>query len=198
MHEWPLGMFPLTWPVCTKTNLFVEYSVNGKTMKHRGRGSTFFVTHFSAEAYLPFGSDVFQLPTCNHVVKKTLKLSLAFFSRELMTWGPLVDNEQWERCFWFDSDFLLEFCGKITLFEKSNFCPKIQFWQNHQNSNIFTSFSPKFFLTIFVVKLKLSTAKKAQNRNILTSFSPKNRQFSRKIKVEFLDKKRRFLFEFQS
>ena len=111
MHEWPLGMFPLTWPVCTKTNLFVEYSVNGKTMKHRGRGSTFFVTHFSAEAYLPFGSDVFQLPTCNHVVKKTLKLSLAFFSRELMTWGPLVDNEQWERCFWFDSDFLLEFCG---------------------------------------------------------------------------------------
>ena len=29
-----------------------------------------------------------------------------------------------------------------TLFEKSNFCPKIQFWQN---SNIFTSFSPKIF-----------------------------------------------------
>ena len=73
--------------------------------------STFFVT----QAYLPFGSDVFQLPTScsNHVVKKTLKLSLAFFSRELMTWGPLVDNEQWERCFWFDSDFLLEFCGKL-------------------------------------------------------------------------------------
>ena len=44
----------------------------------------------------------------------------------------------------------------ITLFEKSNFCPKIQFWQN---PNIFTSFSPKFFLTIFLVKSKLSTAK---------------------------------------
>ena len=29
-----------------------------------------------------------------------------------------------------------------TLFEKSNFCPKIQFWQN---PNIFTSFSPNFF-----------------------------------------------------
>ena len=29
-----------------------------------------------------------------------------------------------------------------TLFEKSNFCPKIPFWQN---SNIFTSFSPNFF-----------------------------------------------------
>ena len=53
------------------------------------------------------------LSASNHVVKKTLKLSLAFFSRELMTWGPLVDNEQWERCFWFDSDFLLEFCGKL-------------------------------------------------------------------------------------
>ena len=31
-----------------------------------------------------------------------------------------------------------------TLFEKSNFCPKIQFYQN---PNILTSFSPKFFLT---------------------------------------------------
>ena len=44
-----------------------------------------------------------------------------------------------------------------TLFEKSNFCPKIQFWHN---TNIFTSFSPKFFLTLFLVKSKLSTAKK--------------------------------------
>ena len=33
-----------------------------------------------------------------------------------------------------------------TLFEKSNFCPKIQFWQN---PNIFTSFSPKFFWQFF-------------------------------------------------
>ena len=49
-----------------------------------------------------------------------------------------------------------------TLFEKSNFCPKIQFWQN-----IFTSFSYKFFLTIFLVKSNVSTAKKA----ITTNFS---------------------------
>ena len=78
----------------------------------------------------------------------------------------------------------------ITLFEKSNFCPKIQFWHNPNN---FTSFSPKIFLTIFLVKSKLSTAKKAQNHNIFTSFSPKkNQQFSREIKVEFLDKKWRF------
>ena len=39
--------------------------------------------------------------------------------------------------------------------------------------NIFTSFSPKIFLTIFLVKSKLSTAKKVQHRSIFTSFSPK-------------------------
>ena len=33
-----------------------------------------------------------------------------------------------------------------TLFEKSNFCPKIQVWQDH---NIFTSFSPNFFWQFF-------------------------------------------------
>ena len=42
----------------------------------------------------------------------------------------------------------------------------------------------------FLVKSKLSTDKKVKNHNIFTSFSPpKNRLFSRKIKVEFLDKK---------
>ena len=50
-----------------------------------------------------------------------------------------------------------------TLFEKSNFCPKIQYWQT---PNIFTSFSPKF-LTIFLVKSKLSTVKKSKT----TTFS---------------------------
>ena len=50
-----------------------------------------------------------------------------------------------------------------------------------QIPNIFTSFSPKFFLTIFLVKSKLST------------FHPKQFDtFSREIKVEFLDKKWRF------
>ena len=48
------------------------------------------------------------------------------------------------------------FLSKNTLFKKSNFCPKIQFWQN---PNIFTSFSPKFFWQFFLVKSKLSTAK---------------------------------------
>ena len=56
-----------------------------------------------------------------------------------------------------------------TLFEKSNFCPKIQFWQN---SNIFTSFSPNFFLTIFLVKSKLSTAKKSKTTTFSRVFHP--------------------------
>ena len=103
---------------------------------------------------------------------------------------------------------------KRTLFEKSNFYPKFQFWQN---SNILTSFSLKYFLTIFLVKSKLSTAKKSKSttfsrvfhpkffwqiflvksklstakKSKFTTFSqvfiPKNRQFSREIKVEFLD-----------
>ena len=58
----------------------------------------------------------------------------------------------------------------VTLFEKSNFCPKIQFWQN---ANIFTSLSPKFFLTIFLVKSKLSTAKKSKTTTFSRVFQPK-------------------------
>ena len=57
-----------------------------------------------------------------------------------------------------------------TLFEKSNFCPKIQFWQN---PNIFTSFSPKFFLRIFHVKSKLLTAKKSKSTTFSRVFDPK-------------------------
>ena len=63
---------------------------------------------------------------------------------------------------------------------------------NWQNPNIFISFSPKIFLTIFLVKLKLSTAKKSKTKTFSRVFHPKNRQFSREIKVEFLDKKWRF------
>ena len=52
-------------------------------------------------------------------------------------------------------------------------------------------FQPNFFLTIFHVKSKLSTAKKSKTFSRV--FHPlKNRQFSREIKVEFLDKKWRF------
>ena len=48
------------------------------------------------------------------------------------------------------------------------------------------------FLTIFLVKSKLSTAKKSKTTTFSRVFHPKNRQFSREIKVEFLDKKWRF------
>ena len=66
---------------------------------------------------------------------------------------------------------------RITLFEKSHFCPKIQFWQNFTiffgKSTLSTTkmcksptfsriFHPNFFLTIFLVKSKLSTAKKSK------------------------------------
>ena len=67
-------------------------------------------------------------------------------------------------------------------YEKSNLTKK--------KTNIFTSFSPKNFLTIFLVKSKLSTAKKSKTTTFSRVFHPKkNRKFSRKIKVEFSDKK---------
>ena len=66
----------------------------------------------------------------------------------------------------------------------------VQKFNFYQNPNIFTSFSPRFFLTIFLVKPKLSTAKKSKTTTFSRVFHPKkNRQFSREIKVEFLDKK---------
>ena len=42
-----------------------------------------------------------------------------------------------------------------------------------QVCNIFTSFSPKFFLTIFLVKSKLSTAKKPKTTTFSRVFHPK-------------------------
>ena len=82
-----------------------------------------------------------------------------------------------------------------TLFEKSNYWPKIQFWQNltifsgnrscqqlkSVNSQHFHEFFAQICLTIFLVKSKLST------------FHPKQFDtFYREIKVESLDKKWRF------
>ena len=56
-----------------------------------------------------------------------------------------------------------------TLFKKSIFCPKSQFWQPPK---IFTIFSPKFFLTIYLVKSKLSTAKKFKTTTFWRVFHP--------------------------
>ena len=76
-------------------------------------------------------------------------------------------------------------------FEKSNFCPKIQFWQN---PNIFTSFLPNFFfLTIFLVKSKLSTAKKSKTTTFSRVFHPKKiDNFLGKSKLNFWTKNEDF------
>merc|ERR1711860_341501 len=69
------------------------------------------------------------------------------------------------------------------------FVQKFNFAKNPKTQH-FTSFSPNFFLTIFLMKSKLSTAKKSETITFSRVFSPKkNRQFSREIKVEFFDKK---------
>ena len=59
---------------------------------------------------------------------------------------------------------------QITLFENSNFCPKIQFWQKTQH---FHKFFTQIFLTIFLVKSKLSTAKKSKTTTFSRVFHPK-------------------------
>ena len=76
-----------------------------------------------------------------------------------------------------------------TLFEKSNFFPKIQFWQN---PNIFTSFSTKIFWQFFSWNQSCQQLKSPKPQHFHEFFVPKNRQFYRKFKVEFLDKKWRF------
>ena len=74
-----------------------------------------------------------------------------------------------------------------TLFEKSNFCPKIQFWQN---PNIFT----QIFLTIFLVKSKLSTAKESKPKTFSKVFPPPKKiyHFLGKSKLNFWTKNEDF------
>ena len=62
-----------------------------------------------------------------------------------------------------------------------------------QIPNIFTSFSPKFLLTIFLVKSKLSTAKKSKTTTFSRVFHPKKiDNFLGKSKLNFWTKKWRF------
>ena len=58
------------------------------------------------------------------------------------------------------------FC--FTLFEKPNFCPKIQFWQKPLSRVFHANFFDNFSREIEVVN-----SKKVQNHNTFTSFSPK-------------------------
>ena len=62
-----------------------------------------------------------------------------------------------------------------------------------QIPNIFTSFSPKLLLAIFLVKSKLSTAKKSKTAAFSRVFTQNNStMFLGKSKLNFLDKKWRF------
>lgn len=74
--------------VCTKTNLFVEYSVNGKTMKLK------IFCHSSLSAYLPFGSDV---SASNHSATTTRGQKTETFSGIFFTW---VDDLRTPRGQW--------------------------------------------------------------------------------------------------
>ena len=69
------------------------------------------------------------------------------------------------------------------------FCPKIQFWQNH---NMFTSFPPKFFWQIFSWNQSCQQLKSPKPQHFHEFFTQKNRQFSQEIKVDFWTKNEDF------
>ena len=86
------------------------------------------------------------------------------------------------------------------IFENSNFCPNIQFLQNLQffsgnqscqqlkcaKSQHFHEFSPKFFLTIFLVKSQLLTATKSKTTAFSRVFTQHNSTiFLGKSKLNF-------------
>ena len=69
-------------------------------------------------------------------------------------------------------------------------CPTVKFFR--QSPNILTSFSPNFFGQFFSWNQNCQQLKSPKPQHF-HEFSPqKNRQISREIKVEFLDKKWRF------
>ena len=80
---------------------------------------------------------------------------------------------------------------KMSHYSKSQiFVQKFNFDKTPTFSRVF---HPIFFLTIFLAKSKLSTAKKSKTTTFSRVFHPKQTDnFSREIKVEFLDKKEDF------
>ena len=67
--------------------------------------------------------------------------------------------------------------------DKNTHYYKSQIFVQKFNFDRTPTFSPNIFLTIFLVKSKLSTAKKSKTTTFSRVFHPKNRQFSREIKV---------------
>ena len=73
--------------------------------------------------------------------------------------------------------------------EKSNFCPKIQFWQN---PNIFTSFSPNFFWQFFSWNQSCQQLKSQKPQHFHEFFTQKVDNFHGKSKLNFWTKNEDF------
>ena len=84
-------------------------------------------------------------------------------------------------------EFFTQFFGQFFSWNQS--CQQLKSPKPQHFHEFFTQI---IFWTIFLVKSKLSTAKKSKTTTFSRVFHPKNRQFSREIKVEFLDKNWRF------
>ena len=107
----------------------------------------------------------------------------------------MVENQQignWEFRIRILSSVLLTITQKkyFSHYSKSQiFVQKFNFDKTQTFSRVFHP----IFLTIFLVKSKLSTAKKSKTTTFSRVFHPKkNRQFSWEINLEFLDKKEDF------
>ena len=89
-----------------------------------------------------------------------------FYSKLVIRVGPIFKKIEKSRIL-----LMRLFCLTTNLNHtiwKVKFCPKIQFWQTFS-----WVFHPNFFLTIFLVESKLSTAKKSKTTTYSRVFHPK-------------------------
>ena len=123
----------------------------------------------------------------NKIVTYFPRANSWYLCARLVSLYPMQNTIIWiTKVLGFSNIFTKLLCRRLTLFEKSNFCPKIQFCQI---PNIFTSFSSKNFLTIFLVKSKLSTGKKSQTAAFSRVFTLNNSTiFLGKSKLNFWTK----------
>ena len=96
-------------------------------------------------------------------------------------------------------NIILENTKHKTLFSVNLFSLKFShnsksqiFVQKFNFYKILTSFSPQIFVANFLVKSKLSTAKKSKTRTFSRIFHQKKRQFSRESKLNFWTKNEDF------
>ena len=94
-----------------------------------------------------------------------------------------------------EKDLKMSHYSKSQIFvQKFDFDKTLQFSREIKvvNTNVFTSFSLNFFWQFFSWNQSCQQLKSPKPQHFHEFFTPKNRQFSREIKVEFLDKKGRF------